>query len=85
MTTHDLPECLCLGLLQGGETRTSSKRVVQDDTWLRVSGVGVVRGGRRGMARLPAPSMDQWLGVWGVREPHSPGRRSIEGLKQIIN
>jgi hypothetical protein len=33
--------------------------------------LGVARGGRRGMARLPAPSMDQRLGVWGVREAHA--------------
>jgi hypothetical protein len=33
--------------------------------------LGVARGGRCGMARLPTPSMGQLLGVWGVQDAHA--------------
>jgi hypothetical protein len=40
--------------------------------------LGMARGGRRGMARLPTPS--------GACETFTPsGRQGIEGLKQIVN
>ena len=92
MTTHDLLECLCLGLLEGGETRTSSARVVRDDAWLRVSGVGVDRRRPRRGARWTS-----WHGTstctvdgpvagsLGRARRSSPWGGEAEKVKQVVN